>query len=832
MKGRGLIPLVVAIVILLCPARLGAEDLDTAFEAYSRGDYATAFREWKVLADKGDAIAEYNLGVLYAGGLGVEQDYAAALKWYQKAAAQGDPDAQNNIGALYENGNGVERDYGEALRWYRMSAEQGLALAQRNVAALYYDGNGVELDYGEALKWYLKAAEQGDATAQYAVGGIYENGVGVERDYQEALSWFRQAAEQGHLSAQTEIGFMYDMGYGVEQNSHEAVRWYRKAAEQGDAIAQYDLGVAYENGTGLAQDYAAALEWYQKAADQGDPDAQNNIGALYEDGNGVARDAAEAMRWYRKAAEQGHVLAQRNIADLYYEGSGVARDYAQAMDWYRKSAEQGDAEAQYELGAMLESGLGAPADVAGALRWYREAAAQDHKQAEEAVARLSQTATTVGPAGAGAATAAAEANLGPAERKAVQQDLIDLGFYDGIVDGAFGAATREAIRSFQRANGFDATGRLTAAQVEMLTKLTAAQKAAAEEQQLATATQTRTGAEADVPAIAIPDDLEPIDRHFTVRESLNVRAEPKLSAALTGTLNPGESVTVLGKVPGKEWYLVGRGETPLGYVAKLQLGPSSSPATAETEPVAQPAALDAFAGVSFGRYHALVIGNDAYKDLPPLATAAADATAIAELLRTHYDFEVEVLIDATREQIMSGLSAFRKRLTAEDNLLIYYAGHGVYDDAVDRGYWLPVDADREVPSNWVSNADITDMVKAMQAKHVLIVADSCYSGTLTRGAHIVLPDGGYIGRMAEKRARTALTSGGLEPVLDSGGGGHSVFARAFLDVLLENDGVLDGQQLFSRVREPIVVNADQTPEYGNIRLAGHDGGDFIFVRRN
>jgi hypothetical protein len=114
---------------------------------------------------------------------------------------------------------------------------------------------------------------------------------------------------------------------------------------------------------------------------------------------------------------------------------------------------------------------------------------------------------------------------------------------------------------------------------------------------------------------------------------------------------------------------------------------------------------------------------------------------------------------------------------------------------------------------------------------VLVVADSCYSGTLTRGLALVQYDAGYVKRMAEKRARIALTSGGLEPVLDAGGEGHSVFAGAFIDVLKDNTGVLDGQQLFARVREPVVVNAEQTPEYGNIRFAGHDGGDFLFVRR-
>ncbi len=118
----------------------------------------------------------------------------------------------------------------------------------------------------------------------------------------------------------------------------------------------------------------------------------------------------------------------------------------------------------------------------------------------------------------------------------------------------------------------------------------------------------------------------------------------------------------------------------------------------------------------------------------------------------------------------------------------------------------------------------------MAAKHVLVVADSCYSGTLTRGVAIKNRDSGYISRLATKRARVVLTSGGLEPVIDSGGGGHSVFASAFLDALRKNDGILEGTALFSAIRRPVMLNAEQTPEYGDIRMSGHAGGDFLFAR--
>jgi hypothetical protein len=176
----------------------------------------------------------------------------------------------------------------------------------------------------------------------------------------------------------------------------------------------------------------------------------------------------------------------------------------------------------------------------------------------------------------------------------------------------------------------------------------------------------------------------------------------------------------------------------------------------------------------------------------------------------------------------------RATLKPHDNLLIYYAGHGVIDEVTRQGYWLPVDAEDRNPSNWISNSDLSDMLRGMSARHVMVVADSCYSGSLVRAATMRIPTGqekvAWVKRMLGKRARTALVSGGLEPVLDGGGGEHSVFAKAFLTALKENNDVMDGQALFDAIKRPVVLNADQTPQYTDIRRAGHDGGEFLFVK--
>lgn len=235
--------------------------------------------------------------------------------------------------------------------------------------------------------------------------------------------------------------------------------------------------------------------------------------------------------------------------------------------------------------------------------------------------------------------------------------------------------------------------------------------------------------------------------------------------------------------------------------------------------------------VDFGSYYALVVGNNNYRHLPRLRTATADAQAIASLLKDKYEFKVKVLINATRADILVAINSYRRTLTIHDNLLIYYAGHGWLDRDADQGYWLPVNATRESQIEWISNNSITSEIRAIQAKHIIVVADSCYSGKLTRGLHITQKTPDYFARISRKKARVVLSSGGLEPVMDQGGKkNHSVFASAFIDSLNDNKGALDGTSLFTKIREQVGWNADQIPEYSNIHKAGHDGGDFIFVR--
>src|SRR5271166_4688653 len=259
--------------------------------------------------------------------------------------------------------------------------------------------------------------------------------------------------------------------------------------------------------------------------------------------------------------------------------------------------------------------------------------------------------------------------------------------------------------------------------------------------------------------------------------------------------------------------------------------------TTATKRGVQDASSPATSGVQPGPYYALVIGNKNYLHLPKLQTPIDDAKAIAQLLHDVFGFQTKVLLDADRNQIMTALVEYRRTLPEDSNLLIYYAGHGHHDRDTDEAYWLPVDAQANNNQNWISADDITRDVRAMRSVHVLVISDSCYSGYLVRdaGAAIDPKDWGvYLAKMLKSKSRTLMSSGGDEPVADSGAPGHSVFAEAILESLRRmEDNNFTAAFLFQTFIQPRVGGrSDQLPQYSWIRNSGHDAGDFVFSRQS
>ena len=469
-------------------------------------------------------------------------------------------------------------------------------------------------------------------------------------------------------------------------------------------------------------------------------------------------------------------------------GEYVAYDranLAEALRVWMETAQSGDVESQTNVGEIYERGLGVPPDYVKAVEWYQKAADKGYSRA------LFNLGTMY------------EQGLG------VEQDSLKaLNLYrkawgvpeDNIIFTSAAEQQQEALRA-----------ELNAAIQEKDTQLGLLQRQLKDmEDKL-----SKPAAPVTPPAgQASPPPAQP-----TAEAAREIDALKKWIARLEDEKRKStERIANLPKV-----------RTPQGMAPPTQLPPTADERT--------------LAGLKFGRYYAIVIGNQNYQSMERLATPKYDAERASKILAEKYGFNVQILEDANDVTMLKTINDLNSVLKPDDNVLIYYAGHGarLSNGRGENGYWLPVNADAPPKDTfWVPNEQITGHLSRLPAKRVLVVADSCYAGLLSSDpSYLFLNDKvsyskEYIKFKLPKRARLLLSSGGDKPVLDEGGGNNSVFARAFLDELEDNTGIMSSPELFGRIRKRVETAAAknkfvQTPEFKSIKAAGHEVGDFFFV---
>lgn len=234
-----------------------------------------------------------------------------------------------------------------------------------------------------------------------------------------------------------------------------------------------------------------------------------------------------------------------------------------------------------------------------------------------------------------------------------------------------------------------------------------------------------------------------------------------------------------------------------------------------------------------GKYYALLIGVSNYPDpeIMNLDQPETDAEKLYNTLTSLYSFEKEnvvLLKSPTREEIIAELDKLDRLITDDDNLLVFYAGHGYWDEQDEVGYWLPSDAKKSNTANWIRNSTIRDYLRTVKTKHTLLIADACFSGGIfkTRKAFSDAPKS--IQKLYEYPSRKGMTSGSLKEVPDK-----SVFLLYLNKRLTENtQPYISAEELFSSFKVAVLNNSPNIPQYGEIKDTGDEGGDFIFVKRN
>lgn len=247
--------------------------------------------------------------------------------------------------------------------------------------------------------------------------------------------------------------------------------------------------------------------------------------------------------------------------------------------------------------------------------------------------------------------------------------------------------------------------------------------------------------------------------------------------------------------------------------------------------------------ITGGKYVALVIGINSYSGYwPQLKNAVNDAQGVADVLKKDYLFNDVITVldkDATRKNIIHHFEDLTRTLTNDDNLLIFYAGHGQFNKALNKGYWVPVDATSNSVADYISNSDVKTFLGGIPTKHTFLITDACFSGDIFRGApaqSIQFDPNNmekYYREVYRKQSRLALTSGGIEEVMDSGKDHHSIFTYYLIKALGENhQKYMDSQQLFSDFRIAVSNNSDQTPMLQVVRDTDDEGGQFVFIKKD
>ncbi|GAA4832824.1 hypothetical protein GCM10023331_17600 [Algivirga pacifica] len=232
------------------------------------------------------------------------------------------------------------------------------------------------------------------------------------------------------------------------------------------------------------------------------------------------------------------------------------------------------------------------------------------------------------------------------------------------------------------------------------------------------------------------------------------------------------------------------------------------------------------------KYYALIIGVQDYQDqgIQDLEHPLRDAEDMKNTLVNHYTFEEEnitVVSNPTRSELIQAFDGLMSKVRDIDNVLIFYAGHGYWDSKKEVGYWLPVDAHPKSSSNWFSNSRLKEYLKGLPAQHTLLVTDACFSGSIfrTRAAFASAPR--TIRKRYELPSRKAMTSGALKEVPDK-----SIFLSYLIKRLENNHNeFLPAEQLFDSMKDAIINNSENLPQYGTVHGTGDEGGDFIFIKR-
>jgi len=683
--------------------------------------------------------------------------------------------------------------------------------------------------YEVALKIWLPLAKKGDPKAQNYVGEIYEKGVDGKPNYQEAAKWYQIAADNGYARAQINLGNFYEQGLGLQQDKEKAFNLYREASgmEEGLSIISTE---EYEE---------LIIENVQKSSE-----IESLKKQLDEINNRLNKSKSELEQ-----REQGVVIEKRKLEETKQKLEDLKKQGSTNKDIQltEKSKEVRDktielAKLQNRIKHLETEALKYKSQLANAPQHGVEKVEMEKEIqiSKEKYKNLNNqykyTKTELDQRRNEALTLEYELTEAQSEIQNKQNQL----------EGHSLEIAKLETQLFKQ----DDVVRKREEQISRLNQ----QIKDLETQKITINENKGKGISPLGPIITMIDPKIDNTRGVNV-----VKSQGNIERSIIGkieapaglmsfTFNGVNVINNINKESGL-FHLkanVNSTDLPVNLVAVDNEGKRAStdfllrPEVHYTA-LAEDSAESESSIMDFGNFYALIIGNNDYNHWSDLQTPENDANVIEKILRVKYGFKTEVILNANRSDILNAFNKYRKQMTENDNLLIYYAGHGYLDKGNEQGFWIPIDGELDNDTQWIPNTRIADYLEAIKARNILVISDSCYAGTLTRDS-IPKLDADKIGEerlkylhdLWEARSRMVLTSGDIEPVLDTGGGGHSIFAKVLINLLNANNDIVEGLKLYVMLKEQVGYNAlrltrTQTPQYAPIRFAGYETGDFVFV---
>jgi len=846
--------------------RLSAIDCRTRGGEYEVGNLAggtLSLKRWLPVAEQGSAEAQYYVARIYANGMGgVPLDYMKASAWYQRAADQKYGPALQELGYLYEEGLGVPQDRLRGLNLQRQAS-----------------GLGDELDYS----WKLTAAKED-----------YEKRTAVLSAQLEATNSELESL-RGELGRTRDKLAMSRRGLTQSESTVLALRAqlktiksdggsaaHAKELEEKLAANESALLDAREN-TELLREQLGAQQAQLQARLQQSQTATAQLDELVTAG----QDEAKSLRARLAQSEQRYIKSQQELADLRLDYRRQVDQLAAERDELEHARAKANDNAGAALLAVKEHDLelqslrvksletelaAAKQNKAAAAATTTAGVAAQAAQAQAQVAQANQAAQAAQTAQAAQAGKAAQAE---ARNALLRTDLAGLQqrYDEQSKQLLVSQGELTDLRSKSQAERADIFNHLTAElaarssdltqkqhQIDSLesdTGLLKSELARLRDEQSRTAATNstesgRTRAELQSTQAALLTAQQKVAEQRDALDEMRTDSAKERAALLKEQIDLQQRMTAgqaanelqIGSMKATIAARENLINTKNAQIAELEKKMPQAPAVADNDAAhlvgagAKTVDLQPAPSVS-ANYYALIIGNGNYANMSGLLTPTRDAQSVSDLLSMRYGFKTLLLLDATRDQIMAALDKMSRELNESDRLLIYFAGHGdARGGPPERAFWLGTEADPNNPYTWIAAEYISDKIKQMKPKQILLVSDSCFNSSITHPNSTVIrreTTEAHFRVQWSRRARMVLTSGQNSPIGDSTGARrYSLFAKYFISVLIENDGLMSGETLAGEIANRMEPEAErmgikQTPTYTTLQDANHDFGEFFFL---